>query len=307
LISFLVYTLMIASPIAAFTGLYSQFQRALGASERVFQLLDAPGEMPETADAVDLPPIRGEVRFEGVCFDYDDTTEARVVLNDIDLVARPGQVIALVGPSGSGKTTLVNLLPRFYDPSAGRITIDGQDIRNAPLRSLRQQIGIVPQETALFSGSVDDNIRYGKLEATPTEVEAAARAANAHEFIMGLADGYDTLVGERGVKLSGGQRQRVAIARALLKDPRILILDEATSALDSESELAVQDALARLLRDRTSFVIAHRLSTITSAHWIAVLDQGRIVEQGSHADLIARPQGLYRQMAARQFRWEDGE
>ncbi len=305
LVSFLLYTVMIASPIASFTSLYAQFQRALGASERVFQLLDAPPEMVDEPDAVELPPIRGEVRFEGVCFDYGDSAEARVVLGDINLVAQPGQVVALVGPSGAGKTTLVNLIPRFYDPNCGRILIDGYDIRKVKLRSLREQIGIVPQETALFSGSVRENIAYGKLDATQEEIEDAARAANAHDFILELPEGYDTLVGERGVKLSGGQRQRIAIARALLKDPRILILDEATSSLDTESEQAVQEALERLMRDRTTFVIAHRLSTITNADWIAVLDGGRIVEQGTHADLLARPDGLYRKMVALQFRWNN--
>ncbi len=305
LVSFLLYTMMIASPIAGFTSLYAQLQRALGASERVFQLLDTAPEMQDAPDASDLPTIRGEVRFEGVCFDYGDTAETRVVLSDIDLTAQPGQVIALVGPSGAGKTTLVNLIPRFYDPNCGRILIDGHDIREVKLRGLREQIGIVPQETALFSSSVRDNIAYGKLDATEDEIEAAARAANAHDFISGLVDGYATLVGERGMKLSGGQRQRIAIARAILKGPRILILDEATSSLDSESEQAVQEALERLMRDRTTFVIAHRLSTIVKADRIIVLDAGRIIEQGTHADLLARPDGVYHKMVALQFRWDE--
>ena len=304
LISFLLYTMMVASSIASFTGLYSQLQRALGASERVFELLDDPPEMQDGPHSFDLPPIRGEVCLENVSFDYGDTDEAREVLREVELSASSGQVVALVGPSGAGKTTLVNLIPRFYDPTEGRITIDGHDIREVKIRSLREQIGIVPQETALFGGSVGDNIRYGKLDATSEDIAAAARAANAHDFISALPQGYDTLVGERGVKLSGGQRQRVAIARALLKNPRILILDEATSSLDSESEQAVQEALERLMRERTTFVIAHRLSTITNADWIAVLDAGRIVEQGTHETLLAQEGGLYRRMYALQFRWD---
>jgi subfamily B ATP-binding cassette protein MsbA len=246
------------------------------------------------------------VFFHIVSFDYADNVEAREVLRNVDLSIAPGQVVALVGPSGAGKTTLVHLIPRFYDVTEGRITIDGYDVRRVKMRSLREQVGIVPQETALFSGSVGDNIRYGKLDATTAELEAAARAANAHDFIMALPQGYDTLVGERGVKLSGGQRQRVAIARALLKDPRILILDEATSSLDSESELAVQEALERLMRNRTTFVIAHRLSTITGADWIGVLEDGQVIEQGTHQELLAQEDGLYRRMYALQFR-VDGE
>ncbi|MCA9960767.1 MAG: ATP-binding cassette domain-containing protein, partial [Anaerolineales bacterium] len=204
--------------------------------------------------------------------------------------------------SGAGKSTLVNLIPRFYDVVNGRICIDGQDIQGVELKSLRDQIGIVPQETILFSDTVEANIRYGKLDATTAEIEAAARAANAHDFILrDLSDGYQTLVGERGVKLSGGQRQRVAIARAILKDPRILILDEATSSLDSESEALVQEALQRLMNGRTSFVIAHRLSTVVNADWVLVLDQGRVVEQGTHATLLANPDGLYTRLHQMQF------
>jgi subfamily B ATP-binding cassette protein MsbA len=305
LVSFLIYTMMIASPIGAFTGLYSQFQQAMGASERVFDLLDSPPEMRDEPDAVPLPPVEGFVRFENVSFDYGDRDGAHEVLKEVNLAARPGNVIALVGPSGAGKTTLVNLIPRFYDPTTGRITVDGYDIRHVQMRSLREQIGIVPQETALFSGTVRDNIAYGRLDASQEKIEVAARAANAHDFIRELPSGYDTTVGERGVKLSGGQRQRIAIARAILKNPCILILDEATSSLDSESEQAVQEALERLMRARTTFVIAHRLSTITNADRIVVLHEGRIVEEGTHAELLAREGGLYRRMHSLQFRWDE--
>ncbi len=302
LVAFLIYTMLVAGPIAALSGLYSQFQIALGASERLFELLDLQPDIADAPDAAPIPPIVGRVRFEAVSFEYDSSSLP--VLHQVSLDIQPGQVVALVGPSGAGKTTLVNLIPRFYDVSAGGLTIDGYDIRRVTGLSLRQQIGIVPQETALFSDTIAENIRYGRLEASQADIEAAAQAANAHEFIARLPRGYDTLVGERGIKLSGGQRQRVAIARAILKDPRILILDEATSALDSESELLVQEALERLMKSRTTFVIAHRLSTIINADWIVVLEAGQILEQGTHGQLISRADGLYRKLHALQFKFE---
>jgi len=300
LVAFLMYTLLVAGPIAAFSGLYAQFQTALGVTDRLFELLDTESDIVDAPTARPLPEITGRIIFDDVCFEYDS---ALPVLHHISLTAQPGQVIALVGPSGAGKTTLINLIPRFFDVTAGRITIDGQDIRQVTLYSLRRQIGIVPQEAVLFSDTIEANIRYGRLEAGRAEIAAAARAANAHEFISKMPQGYDTLVGERGLKLSGGQRQRIAIARAILKNPRILILDEATSSLDSESEALVQEALERLMTGRTTFVIAHRLSTITNADWILALDGGRIVEQGTHADLLSRPDGLYHRLHAMQFKY----
>jgi ATP-binding cassette, subfamily B, bacterial MsbA len=299
LVAYLVYTMMVAAPIASLAGLYAQFQSALGATERLFELLDTMPDIADKPEATTLPLVTGRVAFEQVDFDYTTTIP---ILKQVSFVAEPGQVIALVGPSGAGKSTLVNLIPRFYDVGNGRLLIDDCDVRDVTVKSLRQQIGIVPQETILFSDTVLANIRYGKLEATQAEIEAAAQAANAHEFISNdLPEGYQTMVGERGVKLSGGQRQRVAIARAILKDPRILILDEATSSLDSESESLVQEALERLMNGRTSFVIAHRLSTVINADWVLVLDQGRVVEQGTHSQLLQNPDGLYYRLYQMQF------
>ena len=303
LVAYLVYTMLVATPIATLAGLYGQFLSAVGASERLLDLLDTESDIKQLPDAQPLPSIIGQVAFEGVSFHYGADMP---VLRHIHFTAEPGQIVALVGPSGAGKSTLVNLIPRFYDVVEGAILIDDFDVRDIRLDSLRQQIGILPQETVLFSATVRENIRYGRLEATAVEIEAAARAANAHDFILNdLPHGYETTVGERGIKLSGGQRQRIAIARAILKDPRILILDEATSSLDSESERLVQDALDRLMAGRTSFVIAHRLSTVVNADWVLVLDKGEIVEQGTHATLLANPDGLYARLHAMQFRLEE--
>ncbi len=298
LIAFLVFGINIAASLGAFTGLWAQIQEAVGASRRIFELLD---EQPEIADALNarpLPAVQGRLTFDSVSFSYPGTDR---VLRDITLEIQPGEVLALVGPSGAGKSTLFNLIPRFYDPTSGRVCVDGHDLHAVTLDSLRGQIGLVPQETQLFSGTVRENLRYGKLDAADSELEAAARAANAEEFIARLPKGYDTLVGEKGVKLSGGQRQRIAIARALLKDPRLLLLDEATSSLDSESEGLVQEALERLMKGRTTVIIAHRLSTVQKANRIAVLEAGRLVELGTHAELLAR-EGLYARLYRMQFR-----
>lgn len=304
LIAFLVYGVNISAALGAFTGLYTQLQEAIGASRRVFEILDEQPDIQDLPGAKALPPARGQIRFERVSFAYEAQTEH--VLRDIDLEIEPGEALALVGPSGAGKSTLFNLIPRFYDPTHGVVRMDGYDLRAVTLDSLRSQIGLVPQETQLFSGTVRDNLRYGRLEASDAELENAARAANADEFILRLPQGYDTLVGERGVKLSGGQRQRVAIARAILKNPRILLLDEATSSLDSESEGLVQEALERLMRNRTTVMIAHRLSTVHKANRIAVLDQGRLVELGSHTELLLRD-GLYARLYRLQFKPEGEE
>ena len=248
-------------------------------------------------DAVKMPPIKGQIKLDNVTFGY---IEGENALENISLEVKPGQMVALVGPSGSGKSTIANLVPRFYDVNSGSVTIDGIDIRDVTMASLREQVGLVPQETMLFSNTVMENIRYGRLEATDDEVIAAARAANADDFINGLPDKYQTRLGERGANLSGGQRQRIAIARAILKDPQILILDEATSALDTESEKIVQEALDKLMIGRTSIVIAHRLSTILKADQIFVVEAGHLREQGTHEELLAK-KGLYKTLYDIQF------
>ena len=303
LLMFLILTITIASSIGQFSGLWTGLQEALGATRRVFELLDTHSEITDLPGAQSLPRVEGWIKFENASFAYSDDADT-CILKEVDLEVKPGEILALVGPSGAGKTTLVNLILRFWDPSSGRVGIDGHDLRQVTIKSLREQIAVVPQETILFSGTVRENILYGKLDASQAELVEAARSANAHEFILNLPQGYDTLVGERGVKLSGGQRQRIAIARAILKDPRILLMDEATSSLDSESEGLVQEALDHLMHHRTSLVIAHRLSTIQNAQRIAVMENGQIVELGSHAELIARD-GLYARLYRMQFKMEE--
>jgi len=299
LISFLFYLMLLIGPLQSLASLYNEFQQALGGAARIFELLDMRPAIVDAPGAYALPVVRGHLEVRGLSFAYGaDGHLGSVVLDGVDLTAAPGQVVALVGPSGAGKTTLVSLLPRFYDLTAGRITIDGHDITGVTQESLRAVMAIVPQEPTLFGGTVRENIAYGRAGATNDEVERAARAANAHAFIAALPDGYDAVVGERGVKLSGGQRQRIAIARAILKDPRLLILDEATSALDNHSEALVQEALERLMAGRTTIVIAHRLTTVERADKIIVLDRGRVVEEGTHAGLLAHG-GLYQRLYTR--------
>lgn len=297
LVAFLTYAVNLANPVKRISRVYGNIQKAMAGADRVFSVLDLPESIKDKEGARDLPKVEGNVSIEDVSFEYKEGIPA---LSHLSLTARPGEMIAFVGPSGAGKSTIANLIPRFYDVTSGTIKIDGYDIRDVTLASLRGQIGMVPQETMLFSQTVRENIRYGRLDATDEEIVEAAKDANAHEFIMQLPDGYDTKIGERGLNLSGGQRQRIAIARAILKDPQILILDEATSALDTESEKIVQAALDRLMVGRTSFVIAHRLSTIFGADQIYVIEHGSIVEHGTHEELLAAG-GLYSNLYNIQF------
>jgi subfamily B ATP-binding cassette protein MsbA len=297
LTGFLLYGITIGGSLATIAGLYGQFREGTGAVARVFEIIDTRPTVVDAPDAVEIGQVDGRLELDRVSFAYDGDNP---VLRDVTLAVAPGEVLALVGPSGAGKTTLIGLLPRLWDVTAGAIRVDGRDVRSVTTASLRERIGVVPQEATLFGGTVRDNIRYGRLAATDDEILAAARAANAHDFISALPEGYQTLVGDRGSRLSGGQRQRVAIARAILKDPPVLLLDEATSSLDNESERLVQEALDRLKAGRTTIIVAHRLSTIRAAHRIAVLDDGWLVELGTHEDLLARD-GLYARLYRLQF------
>ncbi|MBL4665352.1 MAG: ABC transporter ATP-binding protein [Nitrospinaceae bacterium] len=292
LIAFILYATIIAGPMGSFARLYARMQEGVGASKRVFEILAMEGEVRDLPDAKPLPRIEGKVELDDVHFHY---REDQQVIRGISFTVEPGQTIALVGPSGAGKSTLVQLLHRFYDPIKGEIRIDDVPLKSVQQSSYWQQIGIVPQETILFGGTILENIEYAKPGVSKEEVIEAAKAANAHNFIMETPEEYETIVGEKGIRLSAGQRQRIAIARAILKNPRILILDEATSALDNESELLIQEALERLMQDRTSFIIAHRSSTIHNAERIIVLDKGKIIESGNHAQLM-KEEGLYHKL-----------
>lgn len=304
LVAFNAYITFIFPPIVRFADLNTIFQRANTSLENIFAMLDTKPEVADAPSAPALPVLRGDVEFRDVCFDYDLEPPGKGrprTLSNVSFTVPAGKIVAIVGPSGSGKSTIINLIARFYDVASGAILMDGHDIRTVTTDSLRRQIGIVLQESVLFSGTLEDNIKYGRPDATREQIMDAAVAANAHDFITALPDGYATVVGERGSKLSGGQRQRLAIARAILKDPRILIFDEATSALDTQSERLIQQAMDRLMKNRTSFIIAHRLSTIQQADMILVMDQGRLAETGTHAELLTKG-GLYAQLHALQFK-----
>ncbi len=289
LFAFVLFAGILIGPFSSAARVFAQIREAQGATQRVFEILDTGSEVSDSPTATTLSSVSGHIRAEHIGFAYDPR---QPVLTDISFEAKPGELVAIVGPTGAGKTTVMNLLHRFYDPTEGRITIDGHDLRQVTMDSWYRQIALVPQETILFGGTILDNIRYGDEKATQEEVVAASRAAHAHDFIMSFPDQYQTIVGEKGINVSGGQRQRIAIARAIVKNPRVLLLDEATSALDSESERLVQEALEQLMKGRTTFVIAHRLTTIQRADRILVLNKGRLVETGTHAELMDH-KGLY--------------
>jgi ATP-binding cassette subfamily B protein len=281
------------SPLQELTTMTQQVQQAATSGQRVFEVLDTQPDMEDKPDAVSLDEIAGKVEFRSVTFGYD---ERRPVLRGVSFTVQPGEMIGLVGPSGAGKSTTVNLICRFYDATGGAVLIDDRDVRDVKLQSLRSQVGIVLQEPFLFHGTIAENIAYGCPDATMPEIIRAAKAANAHTFVLRFPDAYDTMVGERGTRLSGGERQRISIARAILKNPRILILDEATSSVDTETEALIQEAIDRLVHGRTTFAIAHRLSTLQHANRLLVLEKGRLVECGTHGELLANPEGTYRRL-----------
>jgi len=299
-VAFLTYVTRFFQPIRELSQIYTLFQQAMAAGEKIFELMDYKVDVADKPDAIAMPAIEGRVEFDHVFFSYRDDV---AVLSDVSFVAEPGMTIALVGPTGAGKTSIASLLSRFYDINRGAIRVDGHDIRDVTMSSLRRQMGLVPQDPFLFSGTIADNIRFGRLDATDEEVVEAATLANAHEFVDRLPDGYNTAVYERGQNYSQGQRQLIAFARAVLADPRILILDEATASVDTRTEVLIQAALARLLHGRTSFVIAHRLSTIRNADMVMVIDHGEVVQRGTHRELLLQ-EGMYRDLYLMQYRRE---
>jgi ABC-type multidrug transport system fused ATPase/permease subunit len=301
-VAFLTYITRFFQPIRELSQVYSLFQQAMAAGEKIFELMDYPVEVDDKPDAVEMPPIVGRVELQHVDFHYLPDIP---VLKDVSVTVEPGQTIALVGPTGAGKTSIASMIARFYDVKGGQLLIDGIDVRDVTMQSLRRQMGLVPQDPFLFSGTIGDNIRFGRLDATDEEIVEAAKLSNAHEFISRLPDGYDTEVYERGQNYSQGQRQLVALARAVLADPRILILDEATASVDTRTEALIQAALARVLQGRTSFVIAHRLSTIRNADCVLVVDHGRIVERGTHRELLAA-KGAYYELYMMQYKSQEG-
>jgi ATP-binding cassette subfamily B protein len=301
LVAFMTYLSQLVEPVRRLGLIIPALAIAASSGSRVFEILDAVPDVRDAPDAYPLPPLSGHVQFQGICFSYGNTQKYRHVLRDIEFEVQPGQIVALLGPTGSGKSTIIGLIPRFYDPTTGMVRIDGHDLRGVTIRSLRNQIGIVMQETTLFAASVRQNIGFGRPEAGEAEIIASAKAAQAHEFIVNMPQGYDTRLGERGVTLSGGQKQRLAIARALLMDPAILILDDATASVDSETEQLIQKAFERLMAGRTTFVIAHRLSTVRQANLIVVLDHGRIAARGTH-DSLLRESPLYYEIYTRQLK-----
>jgi ATP-binding cassette subfamily B protein len=296
LIMFMGYMMQLLGPVRMLSGLNRRFLRAATSAERVFEILDTPPDIADSKNSVKLKEVRGEIEFRNVSFSYDSEQDA---LNDVSFIVQPGEMIGLAGHSGAGKSTLINLITRFYDPTGGNILLDGHNLDDIQLDSLRDRIGVVLQDPFLFNGTVAENIGYSKLNATRTEIIAAAKAANAHDFVVNFADGYDTIVGERGARVSGGERQRISIARAILKNPQILILDEATSSVDTETESKIQEALERLIQGRTVFAIAHRLSTLKYSNRLLILKDGKVDEIGTHEELVAKD-GTYASLCRKQ-------